>query len=174
MKKILVLYFFFFLIGSFHGQQLTVEVFDSIRNVPLSNATVYCVEFDQTVLTNSDGKSVIIINTSGCLNIKVIMLGYRSAFFTVCEGQSNLNIYLLPVHLDMHEVTVSSGALVQSNKNPFHIESQKMSSLGMISNVTLGEALAKIPGVYNAALGNGISKPVIRGMQGMRVVTLLN
>ena len=174
MKNTLVLYFFLLLIGSFHGQPLTVEVFDSIRNVPLSNATVYCVEFDQTVLTNLDGKSVIIINTSGCLNIKVIMLGYRSAFFTVCEGQSNLKIYLLPVHLDMHEVTVSSGALVQSNKNPFHIESQKMSSLGMISNLTLGEALAKIPGVYNAALGNGISKPVIRGMQGMRVVTLLN
>lgn len=174
MKNTLVLYFFLLLIGSFHGQPLTVEVFDSIRNVPLSNATVYCVEFDQTVLTNSDGKSVIIINTSGCLNIKVLMLGYRSAFFTVCEGQSNLKIYLLPVHLDMHEVTVSSGALVQSNKNPFHIESQKMSSLGMISNLALGEALAKIPGVYNAALGNGISKPVIRGMQGMRVVTLLN
>jgi iron complex outermembrane receptor protein len=174
MKNTLVLYFLFLLIGSFHGQPLTVEVFDSIRNVPLSNATVYCVEFDQTVLTNSDGKSVISTNSSGCLNIKVIMLGYRSAFFTVCEGQSNLKIYLLPVHLDMHEVTVSSGALVQSNKNPFHIESQKMSSLGMISNLTLGEALAKIPGVYNAALGNGISKPVIRGMQGMRVVTLLN
>ncbi|MFN4952408.1 MAG: TonB-dependent receptor plug domain-containing protein, partial [Flavobacteriales bacterium] len=168
------MYFFFFLVGSFHGQQLTVEVFDSIRNVPLPNATVYCVEFDQTMLTNSNGKSVITINTRGCLNIKVIMLGYRSAFFTVCEGQSNLKIYLLPVHLDMHEVTVSSGALVQSNKNPFHIESQKMSSLGVISNLTLGEALAKIPGVYNAALGNGISKPVIRGMQGMRVVTLLN
>jgi iron complex outermembrane receptor protein len=174
MKKTLVLYFFFFLIGTFHSQQLTVEVFDSIRNVPLSNATVYCVEFDQTVLTNTDGKSVFTTNASGCLNIKAIMLGYRSAFFTVCEGQSLLKIYLLPVHLDMHEVTVSSGALVQSNKNPFHVESQKMSSLGVISNVTLGEALAKIPGVYNAALGNGISKPVIRGMQGMRVVTLLN
>ena len=174
MKYVFLCYVLFLLNSFYQGQSLTVQVFDSIRNVPLSNATVYCVEFDQTVLTNSDGKSVITINTSGCLNIKVLMLGYRSAFFTVCEGQSNLKIYLLPVHLDMHEVTVSSGALVQSNKNPFHIESQKMSSLGMISNLTLGEALAKIPGVYNAALGNGISKPVIRGMQGMRVVTLLN
>ena len=174
MKHVFLCYVLFLLNGFYQGQSLTVQVFDSIRNVPLSNATVYCVEFDQTVLTNSDGKSVITINTSGCLNMKVLMLGYRSAFFTVCEGQSNLKIYLLPVHLDMHEVTVSSGALVQSNKNPFHVESQKMSSLGMISNLTLGEALAKIPGVYNAALGNGISKPVIRGMQGMRVVTLLN
>jgi iron complex outermembrane receptor protein len=40
--------------------------------------------------------------------------------------------------------------------------------------VNLGEIISKIPGVYAASLGNGISKPVIRGMQGMRIVTLLN
>jgi iron complex outermembrane receptor protein len=174
MKNALVVTVLILAFNSLSAQQLTVQVFDSIRNEPLSDATVYCVEYDQTVLTNAEGKSVYTINKKACLDIKVMKLGYRSAFFTLCEGQSMVKIYLLPVHLDMHEVTVSSGALIQSNKNPFHIESQKMSSLGVISNLTLGEALAKIPGVYNAALGNGISKPVIRGMQGMRVVTLLN
>lgn len=164
-----------FLISAFyHGQSLTVQVFDSIRNVPLSEATVYCVEYDQTVLTNANGQSIFPLNENSNLTFKVIALGYRSAFFTVLQGQNFVQVRALPVHLDMHEVTVSSGALIKSNKNPFHIESQKMSALGMISNLTLGEALAKIPGVYNAALGNGISKPVIRGMQGMRVVTLLN
>ena len=174
MKNLLFSLGVIFLFGSFYGQQLTIEVVDSIRNVPLSNATVYCVEFDQTMLTNTNGKSVFSITTKNCIDVKVMLQGYRSAFFTVCEGKSNVKVMLIPVHLDMHEVTVSSGVLIQSNKNPFHIESQKMSSLGVISNLTLGEALAKIPGVYNAALGNGISKPVIRGMQGMRVVTLLN
>jgi iron complex outermembrane receptor protein len=167
--------FVLFLISAlYHGQSLTVQVFDSIRNVPLSEATVYCVEYDQTVLTNANGQSVFPLNENSNLTFKVIALGYRSAFFTVLQGQNFVQVRALPVHLDMHEVTVSSGALIKSNKNPFHIESQKMSALGMISNLTLGEALAKIPGVYNAALGNGISKPVIRGMQGMRVVTLLN
>ena len=169
MKNALVVTVLILAFNSLSAQQLTVQVFDSIRNEPLSDATVYCVEYDQTVLTNAEGKSIYTINTTGCLDIKVMMLGYRSVFFTLCEGQSLVKIYLLPVHLDMHEVTVSSGALIQSNKNPFHIESQKMSSLGVISNLTLGEALAKIPGVYNAALGNGISKPVIRGLSSNRV-----
>jgi len=164
----------FLLNGFYQGQSLTVQVFDSIRNVPLADATVYCVEYDQTVMTNASGNSVFPLNVKSSLTFKIIALGYRSAFFTALQGQNVVQIRVLPVHLDMHEVTVSSGALTQSNKNPFHIESQKMSALGMISNLTLGEALAKIPGVYNAALGNGISKPVIRGMQGMRVVTLLN
>ncbi len=174
MKHVFLCYVLFVLNGFFQGQSLTVQVFDSIRNVPLADATVYCVEYDQTVMTNASGNSVFPLNVNSNLTFKIIALGYRSAFFTVLQGQNVVQIRVLPVHLDMHEVTVSSGSLIQSNKNPFHIESQKMSSLGMISNLTLGEALAKIPGVYNAALGNGISKPVIRGMQGMRVVTLLN
>ncbi|MEI8193083.1 MAG: TonB-dependent receptor [Flavobacteriia bacterium] len=174
MKCFFVLCLVFSVSASFYGQQVTVEVFDSIRGMPLVDATVYCVEYDQTVLTNKDGRSVFALNKHNSLTIKVVSLGYRSAFFTVNAGQNSVTVNLMPVHLDMHEVTVSSGALIQSNKNPFHIESQKMSSLGVIANLTLGEALAKIPGVYNAALGNGISKPVIRGMQGMRVITLLN
>ena len=174
MKHAFLCYVLFLLNGFYQGQSLTVQVFDSIRNVPLADATVYCVEYDQTVMTNASGNSVFPLNVKSSLTFKIIALGYRSAFFTALQGQNVVQIRVLPVHLDMHEVTVSSGALTQSNKNPFHIESQKMSALGMISNLTLGEALAKIPGVYNAALGNGISKPVIRGMQGMRVVTLLN
>ncbi len=174
MKYAFLCYVLFLLNGFYQGQSLTVQVFDSIRNVPLADATVYCVEYDQTVMTNASGNSVFPLNVKSSLTFKIIALGYRSAFFTALQGQNVVQIRVLPVHLDMHEVTVSSGALTQSNKNPFHIESQKMSALGMISNLTLGEALAKIPGVYNAALGNGISKPVIRGMQGMRVVTLLN
>ncbi len=173
--KYAFLCFVLFLISALcQGQSLTVQVLDSIRNVPLAEATVYCVEYDQTILTNANGQSVFPLNENSNLTFKVFALGYRSAFFTVLQGQNFVQVRALPVHLDMHEVTVSSGALIKSNKNPFHIESQKMSALGMISNLTLGEALAKIPGVYNAALGNGISKPVIRGMQGMRVVTLLN
>jgi iron complex outermembrane receptor protein len=174
MKHAFLCYVLFLLNGFYQGQSLTVQVFDSIRNVPLADATVYCVEYDQTVMTNASGNSVFPLNMKNSLTFKIIALGYRSAFFTALQGQDVVQIRVLPVHLDMHEVTVSSGALTQANKNPFHIESQKMSALGMISNLTLGEALAKIPGVYNAALGNGISKPVIRGMQGMRVVTLLN
>ena len=174
MKHVFLCYVLFLLNGFYQGQSLTVQVFDSIRNVPLADATVYCVEYDQTVMTNASGNSVFPLNLKSILTFKIVALGYRSAFFTALQGQDVVQIRVLPVHLDMHEVTVSSGALIQSNKNPFHIESQKMSTLGMISNLTLGEALAKIPGVYNAALGNGISKPVIRGMQGMRVVTLLN
>lgn len=177
MKYAVVVTVLILAFNSLLAQQLTVltiQVVDSVRNEPLADATVYCVEYDQTVLTDLEGKSRFPLSINNGLLFKVMALGYRSAFFTVTNGQYVVRIQLLPVHIDMHEVTVSSGALIQSNKNPFHIESQKMSSLGVISNLTLGEALAKIPGVYNAALGNGISKPVIRGMQGMRVVTLLN
>ena len=78
------------------------------------------------------------------------------------------------MHLDLQEVTVSSGSTVTQNKNPFHIESRKINDLNQIPALNLGELIGRIPGVYSSSLGNGISKPVVRGMQGMRVITLVN
>lgn len=156
-----------------YAQQLNITIKDSATMLPLNGAMVYCAQYDQTLLTSGAGQCNMVKNGNP-LSIKVSALGYRSVFFTVSPSQETLSVSMIPVHLDLHEVTVSSGALVQSNKNPFHIESQKLNSLEVISNLTLGEAIAKIPGVYNTSLGNGIVKPVIRGMQGMRVVTLLN
>jgi iron complex outermembrane receptor protein len=173
MKSFFSALFLLFFFIHFYGQQLNITVKDSATMLPLNGAMVYCAQYDQTLLTSGAGQCTMVKNGNP-LSFKVSALGYRSVFVTVSPSQETLSVSMIPVHLDLHEVTVSSGALVQSNKNPFHIESQKLNSLEVISNLTLGEALAKIPGVYNASLGNGITKPVIRGMQGMRVVTLLN
>ena len=39
---------------------------------------------------------------------------------------------------------------------------------------TIGETLAEIPGVANASFGPGVGRPVIRGQQGPRAITLQN
>ena len=43
-----------------------------------------------------------------------------------------------------------------------------------IEQTNLVDAMSNIPGIYNFSTGNGIAKPVIRGLSGMRVLTSQN
>ena len=50
----------------------------------------------------------------------------------------------------------------------------KLDKLDVITPLSISEALTQIDGVQMSSYGPLNSKPVIRGMQGMRVVTFLN
>lgn len=156
------------------SQVVEITVLDSLDNHPVVDCNVHMLETDQSFTTNKEGKIQFIPLTTDKVTIKLTALGYRVFHKEVSLRIPFITVKLQANHLDMHEVTVSSGSNVLKNKNPFHVESRKLSDLNAISTLNLGELMGKIPGVYSASLGNGISKPVIRGMQGMRIVTLLN
>jgi len=156
------------------SQLVEITVLDSLDNRPVVDCNVHMLETDQSFTTNKEGKIQFIPLTTGRVSVKLTAVGYRVFHGDISFRTPFITLRLKANHLDMHEVTVSSGSTVLKQKNPFHVESRKLSDLNAISTLNLGELMGKIPGVYAASLGNGISKPVIRGMQGMRIVTLLN
>ena len=156
------------------SQLVEITVLDSLDNRPVVDCNVHMLETDQSFTTNKEGKIQFVPLATDKVTIKLTALGYRVLHKEVSLRIPFITLKLQANHLDMHEVTVSSGSTVLKQKNPFHVESRKLSDLNAISTLNLGELMGKIPGVYAASLGNGISKPVIRGMQGMRIVTLLN
>jgi iron complex outermembrane receptor protein len=156
------------------AQTVEITVLDSMDSHPIADCSVYLFESDQSFITNTEGKVQFHPLSKGNVAVKLTASGYRVFYGEISFQKPFITLRLKANHLDMHEVTVSSGSTVLKNKNPFHVESRKLSELNAISSLNLGELMGKIPGVYSAALGNGISKPVIRGMQGMRIVTLLN
>lgn len=177
-KSILNFLWLLFYLGfglSVQAQNINIEIKDSVSGKAIENANLYLLETDQSFNTDKFGKLTLPDFNMLSVTIKVSAPDYR-LLLRIVNTKSNapILINLFPVHLDLHEVTVSAGIIIQKNKNPFHIESREVSELNSISTLNIGELLGKIPGVYNSSLGNGISKPVVRGMQGMRVVTLLN
>ena len=54
------------------------------------------------------------------------------------------------------------------------VESRKIADLNKIEQTNLIDAMSNIPGIYNFSTGNGIAKPVLRGLSGMRVLTSQN
>ena len=156
------------------SQSIHLKILDSLSKQPIVNADIYILELDQQWKSDEKGDCWVNKYNDIALSVKINAHGYQGQFLTLSPYQSIITISLSPVHIDLHEVTVSSGTALQMNKNPYHIETQKLTTLNAITSLSIGEAMTKISGVYNASSGNGIAKPVIRGMQGMRVVTLLN
>ena len=155
------------------SQGFEITLLDEKTKEPVIDAQFFILETDQSFKTNDFGKITIFENDLKTCQIRILASGYRSILQKTALTPS-LVIFLTPIHLDLQEVTVSSGITVTQNKNPFHIESRKINDLNLIPALNLGELIGRIPGVYSSSLGNGIAKPVVRGMQGMRVITLVN
>ncbi|MBM3161286.1 MAG: TonB-dependent receptor [Bacteroidetes bacterium] len=153
--------------------QVVVDIQDSSGATPIKNAQIFVVELDQILYTNSSGKALFFPGKISEYQLRISASGYEGKVITYKEGNL-IKINLLQSHIDLHEVTLSGTTSQRQDQNPFHIESRKMSELTLHAPMNMGEILAKIPGVYQSSLGNGISKPVIRGMQGMRIVSLVN
>ena len=174
MKKII----FLFLLGSFGvlGQKrLTGVVKNKETKLGIDDAQIQILETGDRTFSNKEGVFIFEGNFPKNVQLKAAALGYQTELISVSFSVSNsIEIILTEKHVDLEEITISTGANVMQNKSPFHVETRKLSDLNGVATMNLGEAIAKIPGVYQSSLGNGISKPVIRGLQGMRVVTLLN
>jgi len=163
--------FFLGLVSSFSfAQGVEITLLDEKSKEPIIGAQLFILETDQSFKTNDFGIITIFENDMKTCQIRILATGYKSILQKIVLTPS-LVITLSPMHLDLQEVTVSSGSTVTQNKNPFHIESRKINDLNQIPALNLGELIGRIPGVYSSSLGNGISKPVVRGMQGMRVIT---
>lgn len=156
------------------AQVVKGNVYDAEDSEAVPFALIYVVEADKRLVADSGGAFEFVAPEMRSFHLRVEAIGYETTTLLVAGGSEYVSARLPERHLDLHEVTVS-GAMSQSrSENPFHIESRKLNDLTAIAAINLGEAIARIPGVYQSSLGNGIAKPVVRGMQGMRVVTLMN
>ena len=140
---------------------------------PIPFASVVLMDLDLT--TSADSNGVFVFNNSlpAKVRLKVTSPGFESVTMEVQTGEQ-VTILLHEKHIELDEVTISDSKGTLQKYNAIHIETKKLIDLNAISSTSLGEALSNIPGVYSTSTGLGISKPVVRGLQGIRVVTMLN
>jgi iron complex outermembrane receptor protein len=164
-------------------KEISGFVKSKLTNLPIANARIQIEETGESTVSDETGAFIFFGNYPKTIHLRVSAVEFESKVLFLTESAQalgrhyligSLEVYLSERHLDLEEITVSTGINVQKNNSPFLIETRKLSDLNGIATLNMGEALAKIPGVYQSSIGNGISKPVIRGLQGIRVVSLLN
>lgn len=126
--------------------------------------------------TSSDSLGYFILSNvpNTRTKVKVTAFGYETILRDVSLSSDSLIIVIEPSHTVFEEVivTASEGKLQRENITAVEVLSRK--ELFATGATNLGEALNRIPGVQSSSVGMGISKPVIRGLSGMRVVTYNN
>jgi iron complex outermembrane receptor protein len=174
MKKIILLAMVFAPLYNVFSQTVNGNIIDSITNKPVAFANILVIEIDLGVKADTEGNFSIQGKLPEKFTLKISALGYQTYILAQSIQTWKDKILLNPKHVELDEITVSGPQSSLQRENAIRIETRKLSELNSISNLNLGESLAQIPGVYNTSTGNAIAKPVVRGLQGIRVVSLLN
>ncbi|MGC9354647.1 MAG: TonB-dependent receptor plug domain-containing protein, partial [Mariniphaga sp.] len=176
MKKIVLVFFVLFLFIKVNAQnQIKGTVTDLGKN-PLVGATIYLPEMSKGTITDANGEFLLNNLPNGDIKIQVSFLGYNTQMLTVnMTGQDSIEIkvMLTTAVIQSQEVVVTGGYVTSQHENAVKIEVLRSKDIALSGTPNFMESLTKVPGVDMIAKGQGVSKPVIRGLS-MNDVLVMN
>ncbi|CAN5384082.1 TonB-dependent receptor [soil metagenome] len=176
-KNITLFFFLFTGMNNAFAQKHIVEgnILDKNSNLPVANVLIYLPDLNKSIYADDNGHFIITNLPGDGQKFTFIHVGYRPAsktiFFT--DSITHITISLEPGNREMEEVIVMG---TQS-----HTEDQSSSSIASLSQrvlrshgaLSISDGVTKLPGINQLSTGAGISKPVIRGMYGNRIQTVV-
>ncbi len=174
MRKIFafILTLFFFYYGN--AQNIKGSVLELNTGLGLPFAKIYCLETQNGATADSNGNWQLNNVINNQMTLKISASEYDSEIIKVNEYDTVVIVKMKPAHIHLDEVIISTSDSKLQRYSAFPVESRKIVDLNKIEQTNLVDAMSNIPGIYNFSTGNGISKPVIRGLSGMRVLTSQN
>lgn len=138
-------------------------------------AIVQIIDLNSGLVANELGEFIIQNKLPKNSKLKVSAIGFESTTIQIALiNDEPIQIYLKEKHVELAEVTVSASTGILQKQTIANVESRSLTELNTVLSTNLAEALSNVQGVYQSSTGVGISKPVIRGFSGVRVVTYLN
>lgn len=154
------------------GLTLSGKVLDHDNREPLIGATVLIRELKRAAVADEYGNYHFHDICQGTYTVQVSYIGYEQEAFTFRITTSSVRD--LQLHTDTR--TLNTVQVIGS-----HVKSQAQSSellggrdLAEARGLTLAESLKSIAGVTTLQTGPTISKPVIHGLHGSRILLLNN
>ena len=170
MKNLLLLLLLIYSINNFSQYTLTGKISNS-NNEPISGAEIYLPQLHKGSVSDIDGNYTINKIPKGTHKIILLHVGYETITSTIkIENNINKKFTLNETAFEMNEIIISTPFNKLQSHNVMKVESIQLADLKNIDKSNLSEKLAKIPGVSSIETGNGIGKPVIRGLSGNRVL----
>lgn len=166
----------YFYILSATAATISGRVTDSKTNQPIAGATISLLQLRSSTSSDQQGQYAFkSLPSRGRYLVEVRFIGYQSLIKTIdlTSDQVTVDFALNESIIETNEVVVT-GTLVtaQSRRNSTSVSVVSKDELqGNATNLI--DALARqVPGLSQITTGQGISKPVIRGLGYNRVVTV--
>ena len=157
-----------------HSQILKGKVVDNNTGNGVPFAKIYCLETQNGSKADSSGSWQLDNIVDNQMTIQISAPEYDSKMIKVDGYDYAVIVKLNPAHIHLDEVIISTSDSKLQRYSAFPVESRKIADLNKIEQTNLVDAMSNIPGIYNFSTGNGIAKPVIRGLSGMRILTSQN
>ena len=176
MKNPVLLLFLLLFSASISGQGIQGTILDSTNNKGIPFAFIHLMDINSGTVADEHGHFQLSSSLPFPINIKITALGFEGVILALDSTQMTepLTISLSPSHFELEEVNITVAAASNQKYQISNVESKTIEELSEVVSPNLSEAITNISGVYNNSTGNGIGKPVIRGLSGSRVITSLN
>ena len=171
-NKFLILIIFFSQFG--FSQILKGKVIDNNSGDGVPFAELFCLETQNGTISDAEGNWELRNKVNFQITIIVKADEFDNKLIKVENQESEIIVQLEQSHIHLDEVIISTSDSKLQRYSAFPVESRKIADLNKIEQTNLVDAMSNIPGIYNFSTGNGIAKPVIRGLSGMRVLTSQN
>ena len=150
------------------------KVVDNNSGAGIAFAEIFCLETQNGTVSDVDGNWELENQVNFQITLLIRADEFDNKLIKVESQEKDLIIKLEHSHIHLDEVIVSTSDSKLQRYSAFPVESRKIADLNKIEQTNLVDAMSNIPGIYNFSTGNGIAKPVIRGLSGMRVLTSQN
>jgi iron complex outermembrane receptor protein len=149
---------------------------DKKSDETLIGSTIYFPDLYKGATTDIEGKYSIKNLPSGNFNIEFSFIGYKTQVLHIhLSADTIINIDLVPDLKEMKEVIVtglSKSTELKVSPVPAVITTQEQ--LFEYQATNLIDGIAQKPGIEQLTTGPAISKPIIRGLGGNRILSLYN
>nr|WP_262921626.1 TonB-dependent receptor [Pontibacter ruber] len=154
------------------GLTLSGKVMDHDTRQPLVGATILIVEQNKATMTDEYGNYHFHHLCRGNYTLKITYIGYEEE--RISFRMSTSTVRNLTLHTDarmLHSVEITGSRMTEQ---PQASETLSGRELAETRGLSLGESLKRLSGVSSIQTGPNVSKPVIHGLFGSRVLILNN
>lgn len=149
------------------------NITDQESGEPVSYVSVIIHETGRGNYSDENGAYLIAGLKNGRYHVHFTCLGYESKYVDIKIDSANLvlDVALRPTILELNQI-ILEGEYLKTKIDRLSLNKEVMDQESIFDSQenTLSESLEKIPGVNSINTGVGVSKPVIRGMYGNRIV----
>jgi len=176
MKKIVLIFFVLFLFTKVNAQNQIKGKVTDINNEPLIGASVYLPELNKGTITNEDGEYLFNNVPNGKIKIQFSFIGYNIEIKTldISQAENKLDVVLTAAIIQSQDVIVTGGYVSSQHENAVKIDVLRSKDIELSGTPNFMESLTRVSGVDMIAKGQGISKPVIRGLSMNDVLVMSN
>ena len=176
MKKYLIFFFIVFLFTKVNAQNEITGIVTNQNNEPLIGANVFLIQQNKGTITDPQGQFVITDLPNGKIIIQVSYIGYQNYIETINMNNIPVDLKISMKHAPIaaQEVIISGTFNNSQHENAVKIDVLKLSNISNINTPNFMEVITRVPGVDMITKGNGVSKPVIRGLSMNNILVLNN